>query len=729
MAGPELFANQAQTTVSSGGTTAPAAGTSQTWTVSSSSGFPAASSAASPPTFFRVTDLAASSEKMIVTNVSGTTWTVTRGAEGTTPVTHTSGFTVENVVTSAALASFAQSSPDWINVASLGADPTGTTAVDTLVNAVVAGLGSQGGVIYFPTGTYKVSTGLTALLAGTQTVTIKGDGASATILEYYGSGDCVRLYNNQSYVYGSPDGAASYFSGLSDLTIDGTNGTGSPVGLHLGDITFLQVQGVIVQNFTGTSSIGVHFDNTTTWSEEGDHRIAIANCTRGVVLEVTTGYGSFGYSNFDLTFFQTGAQSCLCLVNGAQLYHSFIKLRGDIGGSASALTGNPAVISVVGPGPGGSHASGGNPGIFASHLDVLVEPNDNGGAAPHLMGTFYLDTGSSFGFMNEVYGYCDFSSGTGSLTPINSTALPGNNNNFAFTGIIIGDSSLNPSGLPLWQSWGIGTVLSSLAAGPAYSGFFSLGNADAQLTTLVSGATAISLTTISSTNPGPQRKLLWIQQPSSGTPLAVTWPVNGSPTNASPTVTWPGGAPPVLQDTLSGYDVIELVSYDGATWYGRQVASYGTATGQAVALAPERQRVTLTTPFTSATGTTAQTVTGMSAYLAAGTYRLTGWFPMAPAGVTGSTQVLAFTFGGTASSGWARWRVTGASTETVAAGSAVTTASALSPTMTSTGLVGEFGGQVTVSAAGTLQLTVKSTTSGDEVTVPAGAYLDIEPLA
>lgn len=106
----EVFTNQGSTTVSSGGTTAVSSGTVQTWTVSSSTGFPAASSTATPPTFFRVADPAAPFEKMLVTDVSGTTWTVTRGAESTTPTTHVSGFTVYNVVTAATLGGLAQSS-------------------------------------------------------------------------------------------------------------------------------------------------------------------------------------------------------------------------------------------------------------------------------------------------------------------------------------------------------------------------------------------------------------------------------------------------------------------------------------------------------------------------------------------------------------------------------------------------------------------------------------------
>lgn len=99
----DLFANRAQTTVTSGGTTAPASGTQETWTVASSSSFPAASSSATPPTQFRVIDRDSPSEVMIVTNVSGTTWTVLRGQEATTPVAHSGGFTVQQIITAAGL--------------------------------------------------------------------------------------------------------------------------------------------------------------------------------------------------------------------------------------------------------------------------------------------------------------------------------------------------------------------------------------------------------------------------------------------------------------------------------------------------------------------------------------------------------------------------------------------------------------------------------------------------
>jgi hypothetical protein len=106
----ELWANPAtSTTVSSGGTTAPAQGTGESWTVAGGyAGFPAASNSASPNTQFHVIDPALPTELIAVTNVSGSTWTVTRGAEGSTPVVHAAGFNVIQVVTAAGLGNLLQ---------------------------------------------------------------------------------------------------------------------------------------------------------------------------------------------------------------------------------------------------------------------------------------------------------------------------------------------------------------------------------------------------------------------------------------------------------------------------------------------------------------------------------------------------------------------------------------------------------------------------------------------
>lgn len=104
----DLFANLAQTAVTSGGTTAPASGTTESWVPAAPAAFPTANPTANPPTVFRVTDPAAPSERITVTDSRTGTWTVTRGDEGTATVAHAAGFTIEAVVTAAALGKFAQ---------------------------------------------------------------------------------------------------------------------------------------------------------------------------------------------------------------------------------------------------------------------------------------------------------------------------------------------------------------------------------------------------------------------------------------------------------------------------------------------------------------------------------------------------------------------------------------------------------------------------------------------
>ena len=138
MALTELFiADLATTTVSSGGTTAPSSGATETWTVASSAMFGAAATGVSQ---FHVADAlqSASSEVIAVTNVSGTTWSVTRGADGTTPVAHVGGFTVIQVVTEGFLATVLTTAGGAVS-GSLSTTPvTLTDASSITVNAALS---------------------------------------------------------------------------------------------------------------------------------------------------------------------------------------------------------------------------------------------------------------------------------------------------------------------------------------------------------------------------------------------------------------------------------------------------------------------------------------------------------------------------------------------------------------------------------------------------------------
>lgn len=641
-----------------------------------------------------------------------------------------SGGSNQRVKVTTTAKAFASLAGDKVSAQLYGADPTGTTAIDTVISTIMSGLPSSGGEIFLGEGTFKISTGLAFHLTGSKTVKLRGAATMSTILDYHGSADAIHMYNDSAQGSG---GAKSYFSGVRDLTIDGTNATGSPVGLHMGDITFLQTSGLIIQNFTGTSSIGLHLDNATTWTEQGDHRAVISNCTRGVVLEVTTGYNSFAYNRFDLTFFQSGAQSCFCLVNGAFFYHGSLFARGDVNGSASSLTGNPAAISVAGVAPVGTPDAGGNPGIVACHLDVLLEPNNGGGTLTHFMSTLYLDNATSFGFIAECYGMLDFSQGTGTFTPISTAMLPGNGNNFtSFSGVIAGDTNLNPSGVVGWNMWGSGSIKNYLPSYTGFDGYFPTQFADTFSTTLDGSDPTFALNFSGIGNgdtlPGPQEKTMYIRQPGSGGPFTLGFMVAGSGTVAAPTIRWASGVSPVLNPLANALDLVAVSSWDGATWDGRRLASYGTATAQVVSLRPEVLRVRLTTAFTSASSTSAQNITGLGVALVPGTYKLTAWLPFKQASGTTATAHLGATFGGTATSAAGKWLMSSGTTSSPQVITAVTTSSPNSPTLTAAlQMLAELSCQVVVSAAGTLQLQVTTSATSNTVTFPVGCYLDIEP--
>lgn len=140
----ELFANPgtaANPVVTSGGATTPVSGTPETWTVTGLAGvFPAISNAAAPPSFCRCCDPALPSEILWITNISGTTATVTRGAEGSTPVSHAASFQLELLITAGGLGSFAQGWPGLVSTLVAKSAAYTATAADNIIvcNATTA---------------------------------------------------------------------------------------------------------------------------------------------------------------------------------------------------------------------------------------------------------------------------------------------------------------------------------------------------------------------------------------------------------------------------------------------------------------------------------------------------------------------------------------------------------------------------------------------------------------
>lgn len=94
----DVLANYVEATVTAGGTTAPAAGTAESWTVTTAENWPTIALGQQIRVMDKA-DLTVTSgyEIMIATpiaNGTGVTWTVTRGVEGTAPKAHAADWTV-----------------------------------------------------------------------------------------------------------------------------------------------------------------------------------------------------------------------------------------------------------------------------------------------------------------------------------------------------------------------------------------------------------------------------------------------------------------------------------------------------------------------------------------------------------------------------------------------------------------------------------------------------------
>lgn len=227
---PVAFFNNPSATVTSGGTTAPSPGTTENWTVSSVTGFPTSLSGGAT---FCLVDSALTTEKVQVNTITGSgpyTFGVTRGAEGTTPVAHTSGFTVQEVVTGGQFGLFSQT----FNVRSslYGAKGDGTTQDAAAVQAACTAAGNAGGgVVLLPAGTYLLTPVSATVPAVTvpSNVTIAGDGRGATVILKGGNGPLL----DYSGAGPNPQTASwNKHQGLRDLSINGNSKTGLLLRLY-----------------------------------------------------------------------------------------------------------------------------------------------------------------------------------------------------------------------------------------------------------------------------------------------------------------------------------------------------------------------------------------------------------------------------------------------------------------------------------------------------------------
>jgi hypothetical protein len=340
--------------------------------------------------------------------------------------------------------------PDWVNVAEMGADPTGKDdASSVFASAISTVQTAGGGVVYIPAGTYLISSTVECFPASGTTyapVYFVGDGAWATIIEFNGTGDCFRVYDNTTY-----SSRTKWGGGFIGLTIDGAKSTGTAAGLHVGDLLQYELD-LSVQNFRGTGGIGIHLDNNYYWTEQLFGRVYVQDCTSHVVFDWTsatadTSTGSFERCDLDVYIDQSdAAYDGLVFQNGAYVTNGSLKLRGNFGASMSAVTSAALRLTGSNSTTVGTKGIVNYSGLINSMVDIGVECTTPSATA----GTYTPQTivfGGSQNSISGCYGALNFGAAGNNFTASNNSS-----NVYSFIGLATGDSKL-PGG---WATYTTG---------------------------------------------------------------------------------------------------------------------------------------------------------------------------------------------------------------------------------------------------------------------------------
>jgi hypothetical protein len=571
----------------------------------------------------------------------------------------------------------------------VGIQPSGDTSgvTDTAsYNAAVAALGSNPGRILFGDGSFYINQS-TATAITRSGVYVDGMGKWATHVYAVNAGDTFSMRDPNLFTDSGAGG------GIRGMTIDGSMTTGTSTGIHAGDLLQPQFDVEVVDFAFNSSSIGVKFDNIWAITEQIQGLIHARGNYTGVEFTQTPGvgntscFGSFERANLTICLDQQNANyNGIVFSGGTYFDNSVLNVLGNFTTSASAVTS--AVFTLSGSTPSGSQD--GAAGTIPTNLRNLVMNTGvecDAGLA-HAPTTWSIASGC---YVQNISGVMNFGA-AGAFTPTSGVV--------GFWGLTDGgDPNIIPQSSQSWLflgNLGIGTYASPAAL--ASNGTIAVTSGWA----IVAPAAAVTGIIMSAGTLDGQLMTVF---------NASNFSITMAPYGTSHVYT---GAPEIIP-------AWQMRQY----WWSVTEAQWTpTAQGQGSTTAA------LATSFTSATGTAQQNVTGLAALLNVGTWKVRGWFPYVGAGTVGSTQKFAFTFSGTASgsAGYVAWTNKAAAYAAPTVGAAVTTA-VTTATITSTVYVMEVEATVVVSAAGTLQLTVQSTTSGDEITIEAGARLEVTQVA
>lgn len=220
--------------------------------------------------------------------------------------------------------------PAVFNVVTYGATGNGSTDDSAAITAANTAAHVAGGTVVFPLGIYKTSATFTI---SKPTVHWEGVNSAGSWIQPTNNSDCVRV-QMAAFVANQQCGR------IKGLTIDGSNASTSSCGLHYGDAMNGAFSDLVVQNFSGSSAIGIHMDNNTNYTEGTlwDRVLVSANKT-GVLWEYTGGpSNSFGYQRIkQLRLLSNSGQIGMRLQQGALIYNGEINISGNFAAGSTFL--------------------------------------------------------------------------------------------------------------------------------------------------------------------------------------------------------------------------------------------------------------------------------------------------------------------------------------------------------------------------------------------------------
>ena len=239
------------------------------------------------------------------------------------------------------------------NVKAYGATGDGTTSDSSAITAAIAAaVGAGGGIVYFPAGTYRLTS--TVVNSRSDIVSLVGSGM----------GSQLKIDTAIGLSYPSANGQfAQFHSGnLSHLKLFCTNTADTAV-----QMTDTVAAPALYDLDVAACNIGFEYINQNYWTE----RIVAINVTDDAnnhlfhyAQNPGNANNSYGYGTYDGIYINKSAgQDVFYLTGGAYLYHTSITLKGNFGTSATGAS----IFNVQG--------SSGQacPGAAFNALDIAVE--------------------------------------------------------------------------------------------------------------------------------------------------------------------------------------------------------------------------------------------------------------------------------------------------------------------------------------------------------------------